>query len=282
MNHDNRRDEQPFDMKEMIGKVHVANKKYWDAAAKRWEERADSRGLWKRCPQEPQLVLCKKELEFLGNIKGKHICVLGSGDNQVVFAMAGLGAEITSVDISQKQLDIANRRAKALGLKVSLVQADVTNLSPLANDSFDIVYTGGHVAIWVADLETYYSEAVRILKPGRLFIVNEYHPFRRIWQASKESLIVESRYLEREPFEYELDENILEPKMGNLKSYEFHWTIADYFNAVLKAGCRLLFVDEYGEEVAEWEGAPMHELPESLLIIAIKNIEQLLPAIEFK
>ncbi len=257
----------------MKDRIHAANRKRWDIASRRWAESADRRGLWQRCPQEPDLVLCEKELEYLGGISGKSVCVLGSGDNQVVFALAGLGAIVTSVDISQNQLDIAEQRSSALGLDVCFVRADVTDLSSLGTASFDAVYTGGHVAVWVADLGLYYAEAVRILRPNGLFIVNEYHPFRRIWRDSKDSMIVEMPYLQRGPFEYDLDDDILRPETGEIKSYEFHWTVANYLNAVLTAGCRLLFVDEYGEQVCDWEGAPMHGLPEYFLIISRKNIE---------
>ena len=166
----------------MTNEFHAANQKRWDAAASGWARSADSRGLWRRCPQEPELVLCPKELEYLHDINGKRVCVLGSGDNQVVFALAGLGGSVTSVDISQNQLDIAAQRASALGLSIQFVQGDVTALDMLQDRTFDIVYTGGHVAVWVADLQTYYSEAARILRPGGLFIVDEYHPFRRIWK----------------------------------------------------------------------------------------------------
>ena len=86
-------------------------------------------------------------------------------------------------------------------------------------------------------------------------------------------MFVETRYLERGPFAYEFDDDILRPEKGGLKSYEFHWTIADYLNAVLKAGSHLLFVDEFGEEVCDWEGAPLEGLPEAFLIIAQKNLE---------
>jgi SAM-dependent methyltransferase len=258
----------------ITNRIHLANKKRWDAASEGWARGADSRGLWRRCAKEPQLVLCDTELKYLGDLSARRVAVLGSGDNQVVFALAGLGAAVTSVDISQRQLDVAKRRSRELDLSVSFVQADVTDLSPLADGSFDVVYTGGHVAVWVADLERYYSEAARILEPDGLFIVNEYHPFRRIWRDSKESLVMESRYLERGPFEYDVSDDLFQHEPGTLKSYEFHWTIGDYINAVLKGGCRLLLVDEYGEEVSDWEGAPMHGLPEFLLIIARKNVEQ--------
>ena len=54
-----------------------------------------------RVSQYPSLVLSPVEMEYLSNVKGKRVCVLGSGDNQVVFALAGLGAHVTSVDIAQ-------------------------------------------------------------------------------------------------------------------------------------------------------------------------------------
>lgn len=251
--------------------LHVANKERWEAASPRWAEGADSRGIWRRCASEPELVLSAHELEYLGNVTGKRVCVLGSGDNQVVFALAGMGASVTSVDISENQLQVAERRAREIGLRVTFVQSDVADLCFLADESFDIVYTGGHVAVWVSDLKQYYQEAARILDPGGLFMVSEYHPFRRIWRESADSLSIESHYFNRGPFEYEHSDDILSRKTGALKSYEFHWSIADYFNAVLSAGCRIVFVDEFGEEVADWEGAPLYGLPECLLIVARKE-----------
>jgi len=257
----------------MSNQEHEANRRRWDAGSERWARGADSRGLWQRCPTEPTLVLSPKELAYLANVRGKRVAVLGSGDNQVVFALAGLGAVVTSVDISQNQLDVAERRADELGLSVSFLRADVTDLSKLNSGSFDIVYTGGHVAVWVSDIETYYAEAGRILCAEGLFIIAEYHPFRRIWQESTDQLTVESSYFERGPFEYDVTEEILRPKPGTMKSYEFHWTISDHINAVLKSGCCLLETDEFGTDVSDWEGAPMHGLPELLLIVSRKNVE---------
>ena len=257
----------------MTNELHEANRKRWDAASEQWARGADSRGLWRRCPSEPALVLSPKELAYLADVRGKRVAVLGSGDNQVVFALAGLGAAVTSVDISQNQLDVAERRAHELDLSVSFLRADVTDLAPIENSMFDIVYTGGHVAVWVSDLDLYYAGASRILRPNGLFIVAEYHPFRRVWRESADQLTVGSSYFERGPFEYDVSEEILYPKPGKLKSYEFHWTISDYINAVLKAGCRLLETDEFGEDVADWEGAPLHGLPEYFLVVAQKEAE---------
>ena len=103
-----------------------------------------------------------------------------------------------------------------------------------------------------------------------LFIVSEYHPFRRIWDESTTSLSVKSRYLQRGPFEHRYTDDVLSRAAGSLTCYEHHWTIADYLNAVIASGCRIVCVDEFGEHVAEWEGAPMQGLPEFLLIVAQK------------
>ena len=262
----------------MTNRLHEENKKRWDAGSELWARGADSRGLWRRCPSEPELVLSPKELAYLPDLHGKRVAVLGSGDNQVVFALAGLGAAVTSVDISQNQLDVAERRAQELDLSVSFLRADVTDLSAIDRGAFDIVYTGGHVAVWVSDIDTYYAEAARILRPNGLFMIAEYHPFRRIWKESQEGLTIESSYFDRGPFEYDVTEELLRPKPGTLKSYEFHWAISDYINAVLKSGCRIVEADEFGKDVADWEGAPMHGLPEFLLIVARKNVEPSRPA----
>lgn len=251
--------------------LHEANRKRWDAASERWAEGADSRGLWRRCPESPELVLCDRELAHLSGIAGKQVCVLGSGDNQVAFALAGMGAHVTSIDISQAQLDVAGRRAAELGLQISFRRADVTDLSEIDSDVFDAVYTGGHVAVWVSDLRSYYGEAARILKPGGLLMISEYHPFRRVWGESRERLVVEHPYFDRGPFEYDTEADVLRSGPGTFKSFEFHWTISDIINSVLLTGCSLVEVHEFGENVADWEGAPMHGLPEFLLIVGRKS-----------
>jgi ubiquinone/menaquinone biosynthesis C-methylase UbiE len=170
--------------------MHEANRKGWDAAAGAGLADFRCEINWRECHRNPGLILDERELKWLRGLRGKKACVLGSGDNRVVFALAGLGAGVTSVDISGGQLDVARQRAAQLGLPVRFLRADVTDLSAIENDTFDLVYTGGHVAVWVSDLRGYYAEAARILRPGGLFLVNEYHPFRRIWDEKARHLTI--------------------------------------------------------------------------------------------
>src|SRR5712691_1005728 len=101
----------------MADPLHEANRRRWDAGSAFWAHHADTRGIWKRCHRDPSLALHPAELRWLCDVGGKSVAVLGSGDNQVVFALSGLGANVMSVDISEQQLNVARNRATALGLE---------------------------------------------------------------------------------------------------------------------------------------------------------------------
>ena len=168
---------------------------------------------------------CTAELKWLNDVAGKSVAVLGSGDNQTVFALVGLGAKVTSVDISEQQIEIARNRAAVLGLSVDFLRADVVDLGELGDAAFDFAYTGSHVAVWVADLNRYYAEAARILKPEGLLIVSEYHPFRRVWRDCSTRLELACNYFDRGPHRFEAAQDVLWHEPGELEQFEIHWTV---------------------------------------------------------
>jgi SAM-dependent methyltransferase len=115
--------------------------------------------------------------------------------------------------------------------------------------------------VWVSDLQRYYGEAARILKPDGLLIVSEYHPYRRVWLHSASSLEIGFNYFDRGPHRFEATPDVLYPEPGELQQFEFHWTVADYITAILASGCRLVHAEEFGDTSGEWEGAPSRPSP---------------------
>jgi len=77
--------------------------------------------------------------EFVGDLHGKRVCVIGSGDNYAAFALAGLGATVTSTDISEQQLEVAAHRAHILGLDIHFIRCDAADLAPASAVGFDLV-----------------------------------------------------------------------------------------------------------------------------------------------
>lgn len=257
--------------------MHEANRRGWDAVSAGWQAKIDAKVDWRSIPDNVHLAMDDIELKYLGDVSGLSVCVLGSGDNLAAFALAGAGARVTSVDISEVQLKIAAERADELGLAIDFHRADVTDLGCLGGPGglpdagFDIVYTGGHVAVWVSDLKRYYGEGCRILKPGGLFMVNEYHPFRRLWKHNSGPLKQEFHYFDHGPFTYDRSEE-LPGDTGPLPSYEFHWTVSDMTRALLEGGCELLAMEEYGDGRQNWEGGPpLEKMPANLLLVGRKK-----------
>ena len=254
-----------------MNELHEANRRGWDAVAAQWQAGLEHSQPWRQMVHDPTLYFEPEQLQAIGSVAGKRICVLGSGNNFAVFALAGMGAQLTSVDISQAQLDIAARRAAEIGLNIRFMRADVTDLSELADASFDMVYTGGHVAVWVSDLNRYYAEAARILVPKGRLVICEYHPFRRLWEDGIEPYRLKYPYFDLGPHTYDRAEDTPELESGPLISHEFHWTVADYVHALWHAGLNLTIFEEFGEAPQDWEPYPSRGLPENLLLVGVKT-----------
>ena len=98
-----------------MNEFHEANRKSWNAAARADWGQGDKTRDWQECFRDASKIFGETELKWFSVVSGKKVCVLGSGDNLAVFALAGLGADVTSVDISEEQLAIAHKRASQLG-----------------------------------------------------------------------------------------------------------------------------------------------------------------------
>ena len=126
-----------------MNEMHETNRKHWDSAAPGWRQLRDRDQLWRKCPEQPDLAFDGGTLdlirEFLGDLVGKRVCVIGSGDNYAAFALAGMGAIVTSTDISEQQLRVAAHKAEILGLNIRFVRADATDLVSIGDAEFDLV-----------------------------------------------------------------------------------------------------------------------------------------------
>ena len=72
---------------------------------------------WAQPPCSTCAPLPLSPFSLRGVNPGKRVAVLGSGDNVNAFALVGLGAErVTSVDISEAQIETGKARAEALGI----------------------------------------------------------------------------------------------------------------------------------------------------------------------
>lgn len=210
---------------------HESNRRFWDATASEWKQLRDKDELWRKCPQDPDLAFDGESLcliqEFLGDLSGKNVCVVGSGDNYAAFALAGLGAKVTSTDISERQLEVAGDRARQLGLKIDFVQTDAAELYPLGTETYDLVCSTNGLFVWIADLENVFRAISRILKPEGFYVFYDIHPFQRPWKDQTKQIEMEKPYWEIGPFI---------SGDPNCETRKFHWTLADVLNPLADSG----------------------------------------------
>ena len=59
--------------------------------------------------------------------------------------------------------------------------------------------------------------------------------------------------MDMNPMHYDRSEDVPGTPPGTLSSYESNWTVADYMNAIMDAGCDLVAIDEFGDQAEAWE-----------------------------
>ena len=243
----------------MTLKSMKSNRKYWNASTPEWQKLDE--GDWRKCPQQPELAFEGNTLEiikeFVGDLRGKRVCVIGSGDNYAAFAFAGLGAVVTSTDISEERLEVAAQRAIILGFDIHFVRCDAADLVPIPAAKFDLVCSTNGFFVWIADLAAVFNAVSRVLKPRGYYIFYDIHPFMRPW---KDQTVIEMKkpYFDTGPFNSE---------ESNKEIYNFHWTLSDIFNSLLKSGLVLRRIAETpAEDSGFWTGFSYgHGTDDSLL-----------------
>lgn len=231
----------------MLKDIHETNRRYWNTNASAWKALRERDGNWRRCLDEPELGFAGKTFQLIqtacGDLTGRSVCVIASGDNYAAFALAGLGAHVTSTDISQKQLDVARERAVELGLDMRFVRADAADLEPIAPESFDLVCSTNGLYVWIASPTAVMCAVHRILKPGGFYVFYDVHPFQRPWKDQRIPIELKKPYWDVGPFAYE------DP------SFEFHWTMADFLNGASDAGLVLqTIIESPADDERFWEG----------------------------
>jgi ubiquinone/menaquinone biosynthesis C-methylase UbiE len=102
---------------------------------------------------------------------GERVLDVAAGNGNATLAAARRFAQVTSTDYVPALLDKGSQRARAEGLSVRFLEADVEDL-PFADGSFDVVLST-YGAMFAPDHARTAAEMMRVLRPGgRLGMAN--------------------------------------------------------------------------------------------------------------
>jgi SAM-dependent methyltransferase len=247
----------------------MLSRRDWVPVAPTWERDPDVRDVWRKVAVMPTLALNHAEIELLTPLGGRSLHVLGVGDGNAALALAAMGARVTAVDSSQSLLDMLMVRNQTLGLPVEFQQSELADLAAVKPGSAELAYAA-QITSQIEDLGRFYGACLRALAPGGRLLVNEYHPFRRIWKQEPGHPQVRNSYFQHVRPRSEFDQPDPTRPGSELLRIEYLWTVSDHVHHLVAAGFRIAAVEEVGEVRQQWEVPNLRGIPEQLIIAADK------------
>ena len=161
----------------------------------------------------------------LTGVDGKDVLCLGAGGGQQSAIFSLLGARVTVLELSRRQLDGDLTAAAHYGYEITAIHADMQDPSCLANESFDIVYTIS--SMYVPDVRKLFAECARVLRPNGVLTMGLLQPAKQCRYLA--GLVSDDPY---------------DPAAGDAIEY-IHY-MDDIFNGLLDAGLSLKRVFDEG------------------------------------
>ena len=150
----------------------------WARSGSPWSQPADEASFAEARVGRPRLILTPNKAvpaAWLGPLAGKAVLGLASGGGQQMPLFAAAGAQVTSYDLSDAQLNRDRLVAKGAGLYLDTVQGDMADLSALADNTFDLVF---HPVsnVFAPNVLPVWREVYRVLRPGGALLSGMMNP----------------------------------------------------------------------------------------------------------
>lgn len=145
----------------------------------RWNALVDANALFTRPYLNLNEQAAREHVDpdgMLGDVGGKDVLLLASGGGQQSAAFAVLGAQVTVVDLSDRQLNRDREVAAHYGVDMKIQQADMRDLSALDAKAFDLVYQP-YSLNFVPDASEVFAQVARVLRPGGMYYFMCANPF---------------------------------------------------------------------------------------------------------
>ena len=162
---------------------------------------------------------------LLRDVAGKRVLCLASGGGQQSAVFGMLGAEVTVLDLTERQLERDRAAAARYGYDVRTVRGDMRDLSMFAPESFDLVFQAASI-FFVPQVREVYAQVNRVLSHNGVYRVGHINPATQVVDPSSWD---GSGYRIRHPYASgRVDES--GPTM------EYRHLLSDIFNGLIEAG----------------------------------------------
>ncbi|HMQ31449.1 MAG TPA: class I SAM-dependent methyltransferase [Chloroflexaceae bacterium] len=240
--------------------LHEVNRLAWNEATRAHNSHKADQARFLR---EGGSTLFPEELELLGDVAGRRLLHLQCNAGQDTLSLAGRGALVTGVDISDEAIVFARGLAADAGLAADFHRADVYDWLAAAaarGEGFDLVFSSYGAVIWLSDLRAWAEGIAAVLRPGGRFVLVEFHPFLAMLDERGERVVGDYGGGQLMSFDEGIGDYVawagpvLTPS-GYVEGvvdfhnphpgHEFNWSLSEVVGALLAAGMRLETLREY-------------------------------------
>ena len=188
------------------------------------------------------------ELGEVGDVAGKRMAHLMCHIGLDTLSWARRGAQVTGVDFSEPALRVARNLSDRIGTEVDLVCADVLAAADRLDGQFDIVFLSKGILMWIEDLAAWARVCARLLEPGGVFYLLDFHPLALALGYADDGLVLQGSYFHTpEPVVVLTDGSYAVPDAGleNRESREWNHSVGEVVTALAEAGIRIEFLHEH-------------------------------------
>jgi ubiquinone/menaquinone biosynthesis C-methylase UbiE len=118
---------------------------------------------------------------------GARLIDLGCGTGRLLLTFARRGCRVLGVDLSPEMLTVAAGKARAAGLAVGLVRANLTDLRAVADQSFDCaacLFSTLGMVLGADNRRAVVGHAYRLLRPGGRFVLHVHNRWFNFWDPA--------------------------------------------------------------------------------------------------
>ncbi len=129
-------------------------------------------------------TLFPEERRLLGDLSGLTVAHLQCNSGGDTLSLAGLGSDVTGVDLSDEAIRSARSLSEKSGLPARFVRADVYDWLADAvarGTGYDVVFASYGVVCWLPDLGLWAHGIANVLQPGGRFVLVDFHPAAEVF-----------------------------------------------------------------------------------------------------
>jgi SAM-dependent methyltransferase len=207
---------------------------------------------------------------FLPLQRLKVLC-LASGGGQQAPIFAALGAEVTLLDASPRQLAQDRFVAERDNLSIRLVEGDMADLSPFADESFGLIFNPPST-LFIPDVAPVWQECYRVLKPGGVLMTGFLNPDEFVFDPV--ALDNEGAFVVKYPLPYvehtTLSPEALEERIRARAMFHFSHSMEAQLGGLTQTG--FVLTGFYEDRRPEADGNPIRQFMPSYYVVRAQKL----------